>query len=178
MITIRNVISTDLNRLGLVEWANPKGTRKGGVEYRITQLGKDQDALKIPSLQKGVQEVRRRQGKAMPKGVTDPGQVIKSKDGGFAKLEGEIDMVALAEAFVDYITHLKDKVQKLGNKISLVEEDRKKIVDALKHDLRRKDKEIVEQKQIIEKLHELKEAKGRSFNLGELAQFRSSKNKA
>jgi hypothetical protein len=176
-VTVTNVISTDFRRLGLVERTEPGGPRRGGVEYRITELGKGQDYKKIPSMHLGIKEVKRRQGQEMPKDVTDPGQVIKKKGGGFTKLEGEIDAIELADAFLDYVSFLKEKVQKLADKVSSLQSEHKKELEALNLDMRRKDNEIREQKRLIDKLHQMKQIKGKGFNLGELAQFRSSGNK-
>lgn len=176
--TVTNIISTDFQRIGLVQRTDPNLSRKGGVEYSITDLGRNQDYLDIPSINMGIEEVRRRQQKKMPEGVTDPGQVLPDREGGFTKLEGKIDMVELADAFLEYVAFLKNKVQKLADRISYEQSEHNKEIEALNLEIKGKNSEILELKKLVEKLHLSRRQKSNSFDLSELAQFRSSRNKS
>lgn len=178
-LTVTNTICTDFTRLGLVSRLNPgSGPTRGGVEYELTEMGKSQDFRKIPSVSRGIKAVKKQQGKEVPKGVTDASQVVKNQDGSFGKLEGNIDAVTLADTFIEYVSFLKAKIQKMADKISAMQSEHKKDLDAIGLEIKRKDSKILEQDKLIGKLRKLKTVKDQTFNLGELAQFRSSKNKS
>lgn len=139
--TIRNCIVTDFARGNIIEKISMGGPRRGGLEYRLTQRGKDISPDNIPSfLSYKVGAVQPKV--SMPENVTSANEVVRNTDGSFSKLEGDIDSFALGEAFIDYINCLKAKIQKLSDMINNTQDNFNKELESYKMQVKQKDSEI------------------------------------
>ena len=161
--SVATTLSRDFRRLGYIITLK-RGTAAGPGIYEVTPAG-----LEAPVDDPATYRVDKDK---VPPSMTRTPKPEVTKPGVFTS-DTEFTSEQIGDAFIDMVTNLQAKCQKMGDTISKLQSDHKRESEGWNLERRQLKSEIETQKKVVERMNKRIVNKGKTFTMGDMARIKN-----